>query len=86
MMDPIAVRKFMIISVSDIDNINFLEICETSPETLSKSVDGTKTFVKWETEEVPQSIDSLVSKEGPYTNEEMSVILSSIEWTRFEHE
>lgn len=85
-MEPILIRKFMIISVLDIDNINFSEICETSAETLSKSIDGSKTFVKWETEEVPQSIDSLVSKEGPYTNEEMSTILSSIEWRRVEHE
>ena len=79
-------RNFMILNVSDIVNINFIEILETSPESLSKSVDGSKTFVKWESEQVPTSIENLVTKEGPYTNEEMSTILSSIEWRRVEHE
>lgn len=85
-MDQTLNRNFMILNVSDIVNINFIEILETSPESLSKSVDGSKTFVKWESEQVPTSIENLITKEGPYTNEEMSTILSSIEWTRVEHE
>lgn len=41
-------RKFLIIPVSEIAKINFNQICETSAETLRLSVDGSKTFIKWD--------------------------------------
>ena len=28
--------------------MDFSQVCETSPETLRKSVDGARTFVKWD--------------------------------------
>ena len=34
--------------------------------SLLLSVDETKTFVKWEGETIPTSVDSLTTKEGPY--------------------
>lgn len=73
-------RKFMIFSVEELDQINFNEVYETSTETVRKSVDGTKTFVKWEGE-VPQSVNNLTTKEGPYTMEEMVEILATNDWT-----
>ena len=44
-------RKYIIFSVDEIDKIDFNTIQETSVDTLRKSVDGTKTFIKWD--EVP---------------------------------
>jgi len=41
-------RNFAIFSTSEIDKIDFSSVCETSAETLRKSVDGSKTFVKWD--------------------------------------
>jgi hypothetical protein len=41
-------RKFMIFNVSELPLIDFSEILETSIDTVRKSVDGTKTFVKWD--------------------------------------
>lgn len=41
-------RNYLIFSVTEIDKIDFSKVCETSPETLRRSVDGTKTFVKWD--------------------------------------
>jgi hypothetical protein len=41
-------RNFAIFSTTEIDKIDFRVICETSAETLRKSVDGSKTFVKWD--------------------------------------
>lgn len=73
-------RKFMIFSVEELDQINFNEVYETSTETVRKSVDGTKTFVKWEGE-VPQSVNNLTTKEGPYTMEEIVEILATNDWT-----
>lgn len=43
-------RKFMIFSVSELDKIDFTQVCETSIDTVRKSVDVTKTFVKWDGE------------------------------------
>ena len=74
-------REFMIFNVSELPNINFNEVLETSAETVRKSVDETKTFVKWEGQEIPQSVQSLQTKEGPYTYEEILNILSTPEWT-----
>lgn len=74
-------RNFMIFSTSELDKINFNEVLETSCETVRKSIDGTMTFVKWDGEEIPQSVQNLVTKEGPYSYGEMLVILSGSEWT-----
>jgi len=73
-------RQFIIFNVSELTSINFEEVLETSIETVRKSVDGTKTFVKWNGE-IPQSVQSLQTKEGPYTYEEILDILSTPEWS-----
>lgn len=74
-------RDFMIFNVSELSKINFSQVLETSAETIRKSVDGTKTFVKWEGNIIPSSIESLTTKEGPYTYEEILQILNTNEWT-----
>jgi hypothetical protein len=73
-------REFMIFSTTELDQIDFTQVLETSTETVRKSVDGTKTFVKWDGA-TPQCILDLQTKEGPYTYEEMLSILSTPEWT-----
>jgi hypothetical protein len=70
----------MIFNVSELTNINFNEVMETSIDTVRKSVDESKTFVKWESDITPSSIDSLITKEGPYTYSEMLVILETEDW------
>jgi len=74
-------REFMIFSVTELPTINFDEVKETSIDTVRKSVDGTKTFVKWDGEIIPSSVESLTTKEGPYTYDEILVILATSEWT-----
>jgi len=73
-------RNFMIFNVSEVGSVNFSEVLETSQDTIRKSVDETKTFVKWEGETTPTSVDSLTTKEGPYTYTEILTILSTSEW------
>lgn len=75
-----SARNFMIFNVSEIDEIDFTQVLETSKETLRRSVDGTKTFVKWETEIIPSSVENLSSKEGPFSYGEILEILSTSEW------
>ena len=74
-------RRFMIFNVSELSNINFNEVLETSEETVRKSVDETKTFVKWDEQEIPPSVQTLQTKEGPYNYDEILNILSTEEWT-----
>lgn len=74
-------RQFMIFNVSELPLIDFSQVLETSIDAVRKSVDETKTFVKWDGNIIPSSVDSLTTKEGPYTYEEILVILSGPEWT-----
>ena len=78
-------REFMIFSVSELDQIDFTQVLETSKDTVRKSVDQTKTFVKWNGTEIPSSVESLQTKEGPYSHQEILEILSTQEWTNTDH-
>lgn len=73
-------RNFMIFNVSELPLINFVEVLETSIDTVRKSVDGSKTFVKWDGDIIPVCVDNLLTKEGPYTYEEILNILNTSEW------
>ena len=72
-------RKYMIISTSEIDKIDFSQILQTSEETLRKSIDGTKAIIKWDDSE-PTFISLLEYKDGPYTYEDILSIISTSEW------
>lgn len=74
-------RKYLIFPVSQLDVIDFTQVGETSAETVRKSIDETKTFVKWDGEQ-PSFVSQLTDTEGPYTHEEILNILSSEEWTQ----
>jgi len=41
-------RNFLIFSLTEVDKIQFSQVCETSAETLRISTDGTKSFIKWD--------------------------------------
>jgi hypothetical protein len=74
-------REFMIFNVSELDQIDFTQVCETSIDTVRKSIDQTKTFVKWDGSLIPPSVDALTTKEGPYTYDEILLILATEEWS-----
>jgi hypothetical protein len=73
-------RNFMIFNVSELNQIDFTQVLETSADTVRKSVDLTKTFVKWEGT-TPTCVSNLTTKEGPYTYSEILTILSTSDWT-----
>ena len=73
-------REFMIFNVSELQDINFTEVLETSIDTVRKSINGEKTFVKWDGV-IPECVANLVTKEGPYTYDEIILILNTPEWT-----
>jgi hypothetical protein len=70
----------VIFSVSEIDKINWSEVHEGSPSELRKSVDGTKTFVKYEGE-APECVILLNTGDGPYNYQDFIAILRTPEWT-----
>jgi len=72
-------RNFMIFNVSELNNIDFTVVLETSVDTVRKSVDGTKTFVKWDGT-TPTCVTNLTTKEGPYEWAEIISILTGSEW------
>lgn len=74
-------REFMVFSTTELDKIDFTQVLETSIDTVRKSVDLTKTFVKWDGPIIPPSVESLTTKEGPYTYTEILAILATPEWT-----
>jgi hypothetical protein len=53
-----ADREFMIFPVSELDKIDFAQVLETSAETVRKSVDGLKTFVKWNGTDIPSCVSN----------------------------
>ena len=73
-------RNFMVFDASELPSIDFSQVLETSIDTVRKSIDESKSFVKWDGAEIPSSVASLATKEGPYSYEEMIVLLSSPEW------
>jgi hypothetical protein len=77
-MEP---KYYVIFNVSELDKIDFNQVFETSIETIRKSVDETLTFVKYATDEMPSSIASLDTKQGPYSHSEILEILATPEWT-----
>ena len=73
-------RKYLIIPTSEVSKIDFNEVLETSAETLRKSVDELKTFVKWGGD-IPPSVATVSGADGPYSHNEILDILSGDEWT-----
>ena len=73
-------RRFVIFNVTELNKINFNQVFETDADTVRKSVDLTKTFVKFDLP-MPSSVSSLTSKSQEYTYDEILTILSTPEWT-----
>ena len=80
MMQDFSKISYMIILASEVDQVDFSQVFETSPETIRISVDGKYTFFKYEGE-TPSSIEALTYKDGEYKHYEILNILNSPEWT-----
>lgn len=73
-------RHYVVIASSDVPLINFEEVMETSAETLRYSVDGTKTFVKYDGA-MPASVAACTSKSQEYSYDEILDLLAGNDWT-----
>ena len=73
-------RKYVIFNVSELDSVDFSEVLETSADSVRKSLDETKTFVKYEGD-MPSSVSALTSKTSEYSHSEILTVLAGSEWT-----
>jgi len=69
-------RTYVIIDASEVANVDFDQVQETSAETLKYSVDGTKTFVKFEGD-----TPSFLIGEPQYDHAGILNILAGAEWS-----
>lgn len=69
-------RKYVIIDASEVSNIDFTQVNETSVDTLRYSVDESQTFVKFEGETPSFLVDKTI-----YNHTEIIDILNGIDWT-----
>jgi hypothetical protein len=73
-------RRFVIFSVTELNQIDFSQVLENSASTVRKSADLTKTFVKYDIPE-PSSVAGLTTKSPEYTYNEILTILNTPEWS-----
>lgn len=69
-------RTYVIINSSDVSSVDFSKVSETSADTLRYSLDGSKTFVKFEGD-----TPSFLEGKTQYTHSEILAILATDEWT-----
>jgi hypothetical protein len=71
---------YAIIPTDQLSKVDLSQTCITSLETLSYSLDGSKTYIDW-LGDTPSFITSIEGLESFYTDDEMREILATPEWT-----
>lgn len=69
-------RTYCILNSSELDSVDFSQVLQTSADTISYSVDGSKFLVKFEGD-----TPSFLIGEPQYTHAEILQVLSGSEWT-----
>jgi|TARA_Y100000289_G_scaffold44982_1_gene44921 hypothetical protein len=69
-------RNYVIIDSPEVSSVDFNQVMETSEDTLRYSLDGSKTFVKYE-----GSAPAFLAGKSVYSHAEILEILSGSEWT-----
>ena len=69
-------RTYVIIDAYEVSNVDFDQVLQSSADVLRYSLDGTKTFVKFEGD-TPSFLEGKTAN----THSEMLTILSGSDWT-----
>jgi len=69
-------KTFVILNTDELGTIDFDQVAEISADTLRYSLDGSKTFVKYEGTQ-----PSFLSGKTEHSHEEILPIMQSPEWT-----
>ena len=70
-------RKYVIINANEVDSVNFGQVDETSADTVRYSLDGSKTFLKFDSDTTP----SFLEGKTQYSHSEILTILATDEWS-----
>ncbi len=65
-------RRWLVIPASEVNNVDFSQVLESSADSLRYSVDGTQTFIKYEVSVVEETytqtfVNPETGEEGTYT-------------------
>lgn len=72
-------RKYVVFNVSEKDSIDYDEVLENSADTLRLSLNGEKTFIKYDGD-MPDSVNSLTTKEAVRSHSEIIELLGTEDW------
>lgn len=72
-------RKYVVFNVSEKDSIDYDEVLENSADTLRLSLNGEKTFIKYDGD-MPDSVNSLTTKEAVRSHSEIRELLGAEDW------
>lgn len=75
-------KTYITISISQLDNLDFSQIVETSKDTIRKSIDGTEFTAKW-IGAMPDTISSIPESDRSaiMTHAEALELMSTAEWS-----
>jgi hypothetical protein len=73
---------YLIFNVGELTKVDFTKVMEDSIDTVRISPDGLKAVIAWTSEEIPEFVSLIESKEGPYTKEEVLPILRGDYWNK----
>ena len=68
-------RRWLVIPASEVANVDFNQVLESSADSLRYSVDGTQTFVKYEVTVVEETYTE--THTDPETNEEVTTTVEA---------
>jgi len=68
--------KYVIINANEVNSVDFSQVKETSADTIRYSLDGSKTFVKYE-----GAKPSFLYGKDTFTHTQILAILATDEWT-----
>lgn len=70
-------RKYVIIHSTEVEDVNFEQVEETSQETLRYSLDGSQTFVSFQSVDTPDFLNGKTQ----YDHSEILTIMESDFWS-----
>ena len=75
-----TMRKYLIIETTELNKVDFSQTLFRNESELQFSLDGTKTYIKWDGDD-PTFLGDLIYKEGPYDNGQIiSIVAAHPDW------
>ena len=68
-------RRWLVIPVTEVENVDFNQVLESSADTLRYSIDGSETFVKYEVTVVEETYTQTFT--DPETQEEVTTTVEA---------